>query len=137
LRNQSDKKRICAENYVFLITVLKITFIYTESMEFKLLKNIKDIALQRKKRYWYMYKIALRQYLTSYFDGGIFDFKCRYKSYLCFYLRNSFLSNYKYTKFCKIWYITHKPYAHNFEDSAALLLRFLFLRAIGHTYVYI
>jgi hypothetical protein len=51
-------------------------------MEYKLFKNacIKDIAPHTKiKILISKVKIALRQFLTSYFDSGTFHFKCRYK----------------------------------------------------------
>jgi hypothetical protein len=66
--------------FLQLCHVLKIIFIYAKRMEYKLFKTIKDIAMQMKiKILISKVKIALRQFLTSYFDGGTFHFKCRYK----------------------------------------------------------
>jgi hypothetical protein len=56
-------------------------------MEYKLFKNIKDIALQTKiKILISKVKIALWQFITSYFDAGIFHFKSRYKLYASIYI---------------------------------------------------
>jgi hypothetical protein len=45
-------------------------------MEYKLFKNIKDIPLYTKIKILIpKVKIALRQFLTSYFDGCTFQFE--------------------------------------------------------------
>ena len=73
-------------------------------MEYKLFKIIKDIALQTKIKILISeVKIALRQFtcITSYFDGGNFHFKCRYKLYASIYIIDFYIIK-EYTKFYKI-----------------------------------
>ena len=125
MRNQGIKKHTNAENSDFLMTLpsSKIISICTKSIKYKLFKSIKDIVFQGKiKILISKVKMILRQYITSYFDDSIFQFKCQHRLYVSVYHIDFYIVK-KYTKFYKLWYIKDKPYAHKFKDQAVLLLR--------------
>ena len=88
-------------------------------MDYKLSRDIRYIAFKVKlNKATPKAKMALRQCITSYFQDGIFHFKCQNLLHVSIYIIYFYMiKNYK--KFCKIWYKSYvlRPYSQRFKGA--------------------